>query len=110
MLNTAESPEAALAWVEYVTGPEFAETFLTETGYLPPRTDVTGLFADDPQTAGGLEYLDTIRVGVMHPNARQLIDTISPHIQSALLGKAEPQAALDAAAAEVDEILARSGS
>jgi len=110
VLNTAESPEAALAWVEYVTGPEFAETFLTETGYLPPRTDVTGLFADDPQTAGGLEYLDTIRVGVLHPNARQLIDTISPHIQSALLGKAEPQAALDAAAAEVDEILARSGS
>lgn len=110
VLNTAESPEAALAWVEYVTGQEFAETFLTETGYLPPRTDVTGLFEDDPQTAGGLEYLDTIRVGVMHPNARQLIDTISPHIQSALLGKAEPQAALDAAAAEVDEILARSGS
>ncbi|MPV36454.1 extracellular solute-binding protein [Georgenia subflava] len=110
IFNTAESPEAAEAWVEYVTGAEFMKTFIEETGYLPPRTDVTGLFEDDPQIAGGLEYLDTVRVGVMHPSARQLIDTISPHIQAVLLGQVEPQAGLDAAAAEVDEILARSGS
>lgn len=110
IFNTTESPEAAEAWVRYLTDPEFMAPFLEETGYLPPRTDITGLFADDPQTAGGMEYLDTVRVGVMHPDARQIIDTISPHIQSALLGQAEPQAALDAAAAEVDELLARGGN
>lgn len=105
IFNTTDAPEAAKAWVRFLGEPEFLEDFLSESGYLSPRTDIEGLFADDPQIAGGTEYLEHMRTGVMHPQAREIMDMIRPHIQSVLLEGADPQEALDAAAAEVDAVL-----
>ncbi|WP_159621099.1 ABC transporter substrate-binding protein [Ruania rhizosphaerae] len=105
IFNTTESPEAAQAWVRFLGEPEFLEDFLSEAGYLSPRADIEGLFADDPQIAGGADYLEHLRTGVQHPNAREIIDMIRPHIQSVLLEGADPQDALDAAAAEVNGLL-----
>ncbi|SEE86811.1 sugar ABC transporter substrate-binding protein [Ruania alba] len=105
VFNTTESPEAAQAWVRFLGEPEFLEDFLSESGYLSPRTDLDGLFADDPQIAGGSDYLEYLRTGVQHPKAREIIDMIRPHIQSVLLEGADPQEALDAAAEEVNGAL-----
>ncbi len=44
---------------------------------------------------------------MLHPKAREVIDTVRPHIQGCLLGKTDPAATLTAAAAEVDALLAR---
>ncbi|GAA4430704.1 ABC transporter substrate-binding protein [Georgenia halophila] len=107
IFNTTESPEAAKAWVRFLSSEDFIATFNEETGYLPPRESIDYLFEDDPQTAQGMEYLDTVRVGVMHPQARQIIDVIRPHIQSVLVEGNDPQAALDAAEEDVNELLAR---
>lgn len=107
IFNTTDSPDAARAWVHFLTDEDFMRDFLSETGYLPPRQSIDDLFEDDPQTAQGLDYLDQVRVGVMHPQARQIIDTIRPHIQSVLVEGNDPQAALDAAEEEVNALLAR---
>lgn len=107
IFNTTDSLPAAQAWVRYLSSEDFIRTFNGETGYLPPRKSVDDLFEDDPQIAGGIEYLDTVRTGVMHPQARQIIDVIRPHIQSVLLDDVEPQDALDAAEQEVNDLLAR---
>jgi multiple sugar transport system substrate-binding protein len=107
IFNTTDAPEAAKAWVRYLSDEEFIAEFNETTGYLPPRQSVDYLFEDDPQTAAGMEYLDTVRVGVMHPKARQIIDVIRPHIQSVLIDGNDPQSALDAAEQEVNDLLAR---
>lgn len=107
IFNTTDAPEAAQAWVSYLSDPEFIEAFAQESGYLDPREDVTGVFDDDPQIAEGEQYLDTVRVGVSHPQAREMLDIIRPHIQSVLLEGSEPQAALDAAEADVNAMLER---
>ncbi|WP_163570938.1 hypothetical protein [Fodinicola feengrottensis] len=48
-----------------------------------------------------------MRPGVLSPQGRALMDLIKPHLQAVLLGKAQPQQALDAAASEVNALLAR---
>lgn len=107
IFNTTDSPEAAKAWVRYLSNAEFIAEFDGETGYHPPRESVDGLFDDDPQIAHGADYLETVRVGVLHPKAREIIDVIRPHIQSVLLEDVDPQTALDAAEQEVNGLLAR---
>lgn len=107
IFNTTDSPEAAQAWVHYLSEADFVEEFIEESGYLPPREDIEDPFADDPQIAEGIDYLDDVRVGVMHPQAREIIDTIRPHIQTVLLQGADPQDALDAAESDVNDLLGR---
>lgn len=107
IFDTTSSPEAAQAWVHFLSEADFIEQFIAESGYLPPREDIEGLFADDPQVAEGIDHLDYVRTGVMHPKAREIIDVIRPHIQAALLEGQDAQVALDAAAAEVDALIAR---
>lgn len=99
--------EAAKALVEFMTEPEMMTPFLEETGYLPPREDITGLFEDDPQIAAGIDYLDTVRAGVSSPYAREIIDVLIPHIQAVTIEGKDPQEALDAAEEEVNALLAR---
>jgi multiple sugar transport system substrate-binding protein len=107
VLATSRAKPAAKAWIDFLTSPEQMRTFNQKNGYYAPRTSVTGLFADDPGMALGEKYLDTVRVGVINPKARELMDVIKPHLQAALLGKVEPKAALAAAETEVNELLAR---
>src|SRR5699024_10295364 len=80
IFNTTDSPEAAQAWVRHLSNTDVIEPFVEESGYLPPRADIEGLFADDPQIAEGIDHLDAVRTGVMHPQAREIIDVIRPHI------------------------------
>jgi len=109
IFNTTDSPEAAQAFVQFLSNQDVVEQFIEESGYMPPREDIDAdeLFADDPQLAEGADYLDMVRTGVMHPQAREIIDTIRPHIQSVLLEGADPQDALDAAEEEVNSLLER---
>lgn len=111
IFNTTDSPEAAQAFVHFMSDQAFIEDFIGDSGYMPPRedVDVEELFADDPKTIESAEYLDLVRTGVMHPQAREIIDTIRPHIQSVLLEGTEPQDALDAAEQEVNDLLERAG-
>lgn len=107
IFQTTDVPEAAKAWVRFLSDPKFIKEFNSVTGFLPPRTSLSDLAANDPQIAQGIQYLDTVRTGVMHPKAREIIDTIRPHIQSVLVQGVTPQDALAAAEKEVNSLLAR---
>lgn len=108
IFNTSENLPAAKAWVDFLTSEAEMESFLTAAGgYHSPRASITGLFDDNPKIAAQEEYLDLVWPGLLHPQAREIMDLISPHVQAAILGRAEPQAALDAAADEVNGLLDR---
>ncbi|WP_170934037.1 ABC transporter substrate-binding protein [Microbacterium sp. JB110] len=109
VFNTTDVPEAAKAWVRFLGEPEFLEDLLGESGFLSPRTDITGLFSDDPQIAEGTEHLEHLRTDFPHAQATKIMNMIRPHIQSALLEDTDPQEALDAAAEEVNTALEASG-
>ncbi|SDS51209.1 carbohydrate ABC transporter substrate-binding protein, CUT1 family [Jiangella sp. DSM 45060] len=108
IFNTSENIPAAKAWIDFLTSEAEMESFLTTAGgYHSPRASITGLFADNPKLAAQEEYLDLVWPGLLHPQAREIMDLISPHVQAAILGRVEPQAALDAAADEVNGLLDR---
>ncbi|HEX6681932.1 MAG TPA: extracellular solute-binding protein [Candidatus Limnocylindrales bacterium] len=107
VLASSDAKAASKAWIDFLTSPEQLRQFDQKNGYYSPRKSVTGLFADDPVMALGEKYLDTVRTGVMHPKARELMDVIKPHLQAALLGKVTPQAALAAAEKDANDLLKR---
>lgn len=101
--------EAAQEWIRFITTPEFLEEFLPERDQLSPRQSVGDLYPEDSPNAALTEYMDRGIVGPQVPGASEIMNVIKPHLQAALLGEAEPQAALDAAAAEVEGVIARNG-
>ncbi|GAB3757290.1 extracellular solute-binding protein [Microlunatus parietis] len=107
IFKTTESPEAAVAWAKFVTEKATMEKFLKAAGFLPPRNSLKDMWAGNEFQAFKMQFVDQVNVGVLHPKAREVIDTVRPHIQGCLLGKTEPEAALTAAAAEVDGLLSR---
>jgi multiple sugar transport system substrate-binding protein len=107
LFSTAKDPEAVAAWVAWISNKENTERFLKASGYLPPRVSLADVWADDPIRTFQSQFLDRIRVGVLHPKSRELMDVIRPHLQACLLGQAEPEAALAAAAEEANAMLSR---
>lgn len=107
IFNTTQAPEAAAAWVHHLTEPDFIEAVCTEFTYFSPRTDVSGLHEDDPQIAEFEQYVDVVNAGVIHPKARELMDTMRPTIQEVLLQGLDPQEALDTMESNVNDLLSR---
>ena len=108
VLDSAKDAAAAKAWVQWVTSTDQMKEFDKSRKYFPPRKSVGALFDDDALAGAEEKYLDDMRPGVISPQGRALMDLIKPHLQAALLGKVAPKEALDAAAQEVDALLARS--
>lgn len=107
IFNTTDSPEAAAAWIHHLTEPEFVEDVCSTYTYYSPRTDVTGLHEDDPPIAEFEQYVDVVNSGIVHPQAREIIDTMKPTIQKVLLQGLDPQEALDTMEGGVNDLLAR---
>ncbi|MEJ8659736.1 ABC transporter substrate-binding protein [Streptomyces sp. MS1.AVA.4] len=93
-------------FIAYMVQPAQIESMGKAGGFFSPRTDVTvpndSTYAKEYQQA-----LDHTYPGEPNPAARQLMALLSPEIQAALTGKKSPKAALDAAAEEADDLLAR---
>jgi multiple sugar transport system substrate-binding protein len=107
VLDSAKDKAAAKAWISWVTSADQMRVFDKARNYFPPRKSVGALYAGDPLSGTEEKYLDDMRPGVINPKARELMDLIKPHLQAALLGKADPKRALDDAASDVDALLAR---
>ncbi|MEV1055418.1 sugar ABC transporter substrate-binding protein [Streptomyces sp. NPDC049887] len=93
-------------FIAYMVEPAQIESMGRAGGFFSPRTDVT-VPNDSAHAKEYQEALNHTYPGEPNPAARQLMALISPEIQAALTGKKSPKAALDAAAAEADELLAR---
>lgn len=100
---------AAHEWIRFITSPEFLEDFLPERDQLSPRTSVTDLYPEGSPNAELEQYIDRGIVDPQSPGGTEIMNVIKPQVQAVLLGQAEPQAALDAAAEEIEGVLARSG-
>jgi multiple sugar transport system substrate-binding protein len=109
VLAGSKHQAAAKAWVSWLTAPAQMKTFDADHLYSAPRTSVGALYAGKPVNGDAEKYLDAMKFGVISPQARQIMELVRPHVQAALLGQEQPQAALDAAAKDVDGLLARNG-
>lgn len=99
---------AAKAWIQWVTAPEQIKGFATSHDFYSPRVSTGNLFASKPLVGTAYQYLSQMKAGVTNaPSPRQLQDAIKPDLQAALLGSKDPQDALDDAANEINEQLAR---
>ncbi|MFB9238060.1 ABC transporter substrate-binding protein [Plantactinospora siamensis] len=106
IFKTSTSQAAAKAWVDWLTAPEQLRQFLPPRRQLSPRTSVTGLYPTGSPEAQAEAYLPQMTAGLIHPQARKIMDLIRPHLRAALLGEVSSREALDAAARQVDELLA----
>jgi len=68
---------------------------------------VTGLHEDDPPIAEFEQYVDLVNSGIIHAQAREIIDTMKPTIQEVLLQGLDPQEALDTMESDVNDLLSR---
>ena len=108
VLSGSKNQAAAKAWVHYVASPAHLRKFDKQRQYFAPRKSITGLFTGVPLLGDEEKYVDTAIPGLIHPKARQIMDLIKPELQSAILGKISPEAALAAAEKSVNGLLAGS--
>ncbi|URM92262.1 sugar ABC transporter substrate-binding protein [Streptomyces sp. MRC013] len=93
-------------FLAFMAQPERIRSLGEASGFLSPRTDVT-VAGDAPYAKQFQEALPFAHPGEPSPVARQLMSLIAPEIQAALTGRKSPKEALDAAAAQADDLLAR---
>lgn len=108
-MTNAESPAAVTAFLDYFAQSEFLEEFLRSSNYFPATHALDGLHEPDSLFGQEEALLDMITPGPLHPAGREFYGPLATNIQDVLLNDADPQTALDAAAAEVDAIITRRG-
>ncbi|MFV2117466.1 ABC transporter substrate-binding protein [Streptomyces sp. Act-28] len=104
----ADSRDVAGAekFLAFMADPARIQGLGRASGFLSPRTDVT-VPGDAPYAERFQKALPFAYPGEPSPVARQLMALIAPEIQAALTGRKSPREALDAAAAQADDLLAR---
>ncbi|WP_119698722.1 sugar ABC transporter substrate-binding protein [Microbacterium halotolerans] len=110
MFNTTDDEELAFAFIEMMTTGEFADQWASETGYFPGQASLldSAVSSDDPLVAPfATQFVDGGATLPVTPTfgAVQAKQTTNTAIQSILSGDASAQDALDAAAAEMTELL-----
>jgi multiple sugar transport system substrate-binding protein len=116
--NGSAQVSAAEKFILWLTAPQQAKAFSLATGDLPIRQSVAnaGGFTGQMNTAlpGVATFIANLgNVKQARPQIAtypQISQVLGPMIVSVLLGKSQPKAALDQAAAKVNSILAGSGS
>ncbi|WP_149182897.1 sugar ABC transporter substrate-binding protein [Streptomyces sp. TRM49041] len=98
--------QGAERFLAFMTEPAQIESLGKASGFLSPRTDVT-VPSDAPHAKEFQDALAYAFPGEPSPVARQLMSLIAPEIQAALTGRKSPEEALDSAAAQADDLLAR---
>lgn len=103
----AAENETAKAWIKYLISPEVMPTILAMGNYMTPRQSLAGLYADSPILTEFESNLPNMRTGVRHSSARQIIATLAPHLQGAILGETSPEQALADGEQDVTRLLSR---
>lgn len=103
----AAENETARAWIKYLISPEVMPTILQMGNYLTPRKSLAGLYSDNPILTEFENNLPNMRTGVRHSSARQIISTLAPYLQGAILGESSPEQALADGEQDVMRLLSR---
>lgn len=105
MSASARSPEAAAAFIAFLTRPEIMVRHAEAFGVFPIKTAAAeAVYQDDPDLAGLRDRSPNIFGEQKHKYGRDLMPLVVPEIQGAILGEKSPQQALDAAASQVMDL------
>jgi multiple sugar transport system substrate-binding protein len=108
--------EAAWKFIKFATGPVGATMMVNATGYMPATTIpagredmLAGFYRANPNHLTSIRQQDVITGWYAFPgqNALRITDVINDHLQSVVARRAEPDAALDRMAADVQNLLPR---
>ncbi|GAI28322.1 unnamed protein product, partial [marine sediment metagenome] len=106
IFTQSKHPDEAWKVMEYMTSKEF-QLGMSEVGQIP-ALKVAG---EDPSVKGDpfwgvfIQQLETARARPVHPNYSEMDEIIHRHLDAALAGVEGVQEALDAMAAEINELL-----
>ena len=89
----SKNPEAAAAFMKYVTNTENQRTFNNITQYIPTRDDAKDIFNSQPYMAQLSGYTQYAKPGIIHPEGRNIMPLIQAEIQAMLEGNQSAEAA-----------------
>jgi len=110
--TTAARERAALSFLEYVLSEEFQTQWALRTGYLPANVasqqspEYRQFVAENPVLEVFLEQMSVARSRPIRAGYTRLSENFGRAIEAALLGEAEPEAALEAAQRRLELVFA----
>lgn len=108
MAKTARNPEAAAAFLEFLTSPEIMVRHSEPFGVFPIKAQARQqVYKNDPEIAAVAERVPNIFGEQKHRYGRDLMPLVTPEIQAAILKQKTPKQALDDAAKAVSELFAK---
>lgn len=108
--TTSEREQAAFTFAEYVMGEAFQTKWAMETGYLPVNLlarqseAYQAFLKQQPQVRVFLDQAQSGRSRPIFPGYSRISESLGRAIESVLLGKSSPQAALEKAQRRMDLI------
>jgi ABC-type glycerol-3-phosphate transport system substrate-binding protein len=102
--------DMAMKWLNFINVPEHDLAIAKLEKYLPILTaSFTDPYIADRKDNKVMQQIMTAPPGPYynHPRINQVADRIGRAVEESTLGKRQPKEALDAAAADVDKIMAR---
>lgn len=108
MFASSGAKDAAWKFLdEAVFSDRWRREFTLKEGFLPVFKSVAAdpHFADDPRLKAFTDMLPHARFAPLIPSWEEMADITSAALQQIYLGEAEPEAALEAAAARIDALL-----
>jgi len=108
--TTSEREQAAFTFAEYVMGEAFQTKWAMETGYLPVNLKARqseayqAFLKQQPQVRVFLDQAQSGRSRPIFPGYSRISESLGRAIESVLLGKSSPQAALEKAQRRMDLI------
>lgn len=103
----AQQPEAAQKFLEFLTGAEGAKIYCDESGQLSSRVDLQGQLAlsDDANMQVFEKQLDVAHARAYGGEYPELSAAVQEALQQVITGAQTPDAAAEAAAQKIDELL-----
>lgn len=107
-----EQQDAAFEFVKFMTSAELLADWGVQTGYVAPRDDswetetLRAFVAEVPQAEVARRQIPVSKPEISTHEAARVNQVLNTAIQAAIIGEQTPEAALSAAQAEADKILA----
>ncbi len=112
MLKTSQQKDLAWSFIQFEYDPTRRAAYAKAAGILPELTDVAGLpdFQQNKDFAPFLALLPSARFEPLNINSDSIATTVIKAVQDVYQGNAEPQAALDSAATDINKLLSAPGA
>lgn len=101
----SENPDAAAAFIKFMTNADNQRTFNEITQYIPTQESAKDIFASQPYLAQLAEYTQYAKPGIIHPEGRNIMPLIQAELQSMLEGKQTAEEATNKAAAAIEKLI-----